>query len=109
MREFPEADWKVLRKVRETALESFCERILNQLVRASSDTSKSFHERYLSVWRLLKKHDKQLADAFDDPRRSHAYEQLALMYSLRLISQQELQKFSSDTQDVIKMLMGLAH
>jgi len=108
MREFPEADWKVLRKLREAALERSCERILDQVVRTSSDTGKSFHERYLAVWRLLQKHDKQIADAFNNPRRSHALEQLTVMYSLGVISEQELKKFTSGTQDVIKMLMGLS-
>ena len=108
MREFPEADWKALRKLREVALEKFSERILDQVVRVSSDSGKSFHERYLAVWRLLQKHDKQVADAFNNPRRSHALEQLTIMYSLGLVGQQDLRKFSSETQEVIKMLMGLS-
>ncbi len=108
MREFPEADWKVFRRLREVALERFCERILGQVVSASSDASKSFHERYLSVWRLLQKHDKQLAEAFNNPRRSDAFPQLTLMYSLGLIEEQELQKLTPDTRNVIKMLTGLS-
>ncbi len=106
VREFPEADWKALRKVREVALERFCERILDQVVRASADSSQSFHERYLSIWRLLQKHDKQLGDAFNNPRRSQAFVQLLAMCSLGIIEEQELQKFTAATQEFVKMLMG---
>ena len=107
MREFPEADWKVFRRLRAVALERFCEQILRQVVSTCSDPSKSSHERYLSIWRLLQKHDKQLADAFNNPRRSDAFPQLTLMFSLGLVDAQELQKFTPDTQNMIKMLMGL--
>lgn len=108
-REFPEADWKVLRKVREVALERFCAQILDEIKSASSDATKSFHERYLSVWRLLQERDKQLGDAFNNPRRSQAFGQLVVMCSLGILEEQELQKFSPATRDLIRVLMGSSH
>jgi hypothetical protein len=67
-----EADWKVFRQLRPVALERFCERALAEVGRLASDPNKTSHERYLSVFRLIERRDRELADAFDDPRRSTA-------------------------------------
>jgi hypothetical protein len=108
MREFPEADWRVFRRVREAALERYCDHILSEVVRVSSDSSKSSHERYLAIWGLLEKHDKQLSNAFNNPKRSQAFEQLVTMRSLGLLDDRELRQFSPGTRDLIGVLFGSA-
>jgi hypothetical protein len=76
--EIPEADWKTFRELRTVALERFCERVLAELVKLATDSPGSNHERYLAVYQLIKKRDKELAGAFDDFRRSTAVRQIAI-------------------------------
>lgn len=99
MREFPESDWILLRGLRETALERFCERILGEVQAISSGGAASFHERYLRVFRLIEQRDREIAGAFDAPRRSQALFQLAKMVSLGLLQPDDLARFSSGTRE----------
>ncbi len=59
--DFPESDWKVFREVQKAALERFCARVLEKIEAASSDASRSYHQRYLTVYRLLQEQDEELA------------------------------------------------
>jgi hypothetical protein len=102
--DFPESDWKAFRKLREVALERFCERILAEVNRITADAKRSSHARYLAVYALIQERDDQMARAFNNPRRSAALLQLATMISLDLISQEELQSFTPRTQSVVGAL-----
>lgn len=104
-RDFPESDWKLFREVRETALERLCERILHEVQEISSDPAAGFHDRYVRVFRLLERRDRELADAFDAPRRSQAMVQLARMNSLRLLEPEELARFTTSTREILALLM----
>lgn len=103
-RDFPESDWKLFRQLQQRALERLCERVLEELQEIAADGTASFHDRYLRVYRLLQRRDRQLADAFDAPRRSQALVQLARMKALRLLDQDELARFSSATRELLEIL-----
>jgi hypothetical protein len=45
-----ESDWKVFRELRETALERYCQRVLEDVRRDLDKRSGSYHERYLELW-----------------------------------------------------------
>lgn len=66
------------------------------------------HQRYLKVYRLTHKRDKELADAFNDPRRSMALLQLMTIVSLKLITPEELATFSPETQQSIARLLDVS-
>ena len=100
-REFPESDWREFRQLRELALQRFCQRVLAEVERISSDPTKSFHDRYLRVYRLLQRRDRELGDAFNDPRRSRAMIQLATIHSQRLLEPEELLRFSVATRETL--------
>lgn len=99
--DFPEPDWKTLRQLREVALERFCQRILTEIDRIGSDSNASFHERYLRVYQVLQRRDRELANAFDAPRRSRALMQLIAITSHRLLEPEELMRFSPQTRQFI--------
>ncbi len=105
--EISESDWKVFRKLQEAALERFCERVLDELDRISSDMSRSHHERYLEVFHLLRDRDEMLARAFNDPRRSQMLQQLAAMHALDLLEAEELARFAPETQESIAAMAEL--
>jgi hypothetical protein len=89
-----EADWKIFRELRVVALERFCERVLSDIGRIGSDSSKSSHERYLEVFRLIRARDEALARAFNNPRRSAAFFQLVALRDQDLLHEEEYLRFS---------------
>ena len=102
--DLPESDWKAFRKLRELALERYCERILAEVDRITSDVKRTSHARYRATYELVQESDDEIARAFNNSRRSVAVAQLAMMRSLDLISQDELQSFSPRTQSVVEAL-----
>ena len=100
-RNFPESDWRILRELRPRALERLCERVLSEISDVSSESGKSFHERYLAIYKLVERRNEDIARAFDDPRRSRAFFQLAAMKSFGLLRPAELKRFTADTLEIL--------
>jgi hypothetical protein len=65
-----EADWKVLRRLHPLALERFCERVLAEIESIRHDNARSFHQRYLDIFQIIKRRDQEMGCIFDDPKRS---------------------------------------
>ena len=107
-RDVPESDWKRFRELQELALERFCKRVFEELEPLAQDTSRTYHERYLDVFHLLKERDRELAQAFDDPRRSHLVQQLAAMHAYGLVEPGELARFSAGTRTAVEALAKAA-
>ena len=106
-REILESDWKVFRQLYPLALERFCERVLSEIVHLASDTTKGSHEGYLAVFELIRRWDRELANAFNDLRRSTAVRQLACIQSLELLTEEELARLSRQTRDVVQSLIEI--
>lgn len=102
--DFPESDWKVFRELRPIALERFCKRTLEQVQTILGDGSRTHHERYLHVFRLLRTRDDELAHAFNDPRRSRMIVQLAAIHAYGLLETNELERFTERTRTTIESL-----
>ncbi len=107
-REIKETDWKIFREIRAKALERFCERILSEVGRLAAITDQSSHQRYLAVYKLIKEQDGQLADMFNNPRRSVALFQLAGMRFRDLLTEEEFACFSPETRSTVQLLIDLA-
>jgi hypothetical protein len=54
----------------------------------------------------VQQRDRELAAIFNDPRRSTALEQLAHMWALDSLTDDEMARFSPDTREVIRFLTG---
>jgi hypothetical protein len=104
-RDFTEADWKYFRRLRKSALDRFCQRVLTDVSELSADPSKNHHERYLAVYRLICDRDRELADTFDDPSRSRAVISLARMRSNRLVTDGEFAEFSDAARASVVSLL----
>ena len=102
VRDVPDSDWKRFRELRERALELFCKRIFAELEPLVQNEARTYHERYLDVVHLLKQRDRDLARAFDDPRRSHMIEQLAAMRASGLVEAGELELFTASTRTAVE-------
>lgn len=105
-RAISEPDWKLFRKLRSLALERFCERALSEVSQLTSEAGKGAHERYLAVFKLLQRRDKQLAEAFDDVRRSTAWQQLAIIRARGLLTDEEFASFSPETRAAVQVWLG---
>jgi hypothetical protein len=101
MRQIKESDWKILRQLKTEALEHFCKRVLLEIEQINTDSTKSFHQKYLDVYELIHRRDKELALTFDDLKRSTALIQLMAMKSRNLLTEDEFSQFSQETQDIV--------
>ncbi len=101
-----ESDWKLFRQLHPIALERFCQRVLSEIDRLASDTIKTGHERYLAVFKLIERRDRELANAFNDLRRSTALQQLACIQSHELLTEEEMSRFNPETRDAVQFLVA---
>jgi hypothetical protein len=101
-----ESDWRVFRRLHSIALERFCKRVL-EVVREAAECKTDYHDCYRRVYGLIRESDKRMAAAFDDPRRSNAFLLLANIIGEGLLSAEELQQFSEETQERIKIIQEL--
>lgn len=106
-RGIPESDWKLFRQLQPLALDRFCQNVLAELTRLAANAKKSNHDRYLAVFKLLQRRDEELADAFNDPRRSTALVQLARIQFQKLLMEEEFARFSPETRASVTGLLEI--
>jgi hypothetical protein len=107
-RTISEADWRVFRRLHPVALERFCEQILSDVKRLASQGKKTSHERYLAVFKLLNRRNREMADAFDDMRRSTAFLRVACIQSHQLLTEEEMSLFSPETRAAVQAFLELS-
>ena len=64
-------------------------------------SDENSHEQYLKLYKLIEKRDKQMADAFNDYRRSTAFWQIAKMLNLGMLTPEDLAEFSEETRQLL--------
>ena len=106
MHEIKESDWKILRELHSVALERFCKMILSEVKYIDADSTRSFHQKYLDIFRLIQRRDKEIARIFNSPRRSKALIKLAEMQSHGLLNADEYLRFSQGTRTIIARMLG---
>lgn len=102
-----ESDWKLFRQLQPLALDRFCERVLAEVARLTADTKMRNHDRYLAVFKLLQRRDEELAETFNDPRRSTALVQLARIQFEELLTEEEFSRFSPETRASVQAFLEL--
>lgn len=102
-----ESDWRLFRQLHPIALERFCQRVLAEVSQLAADPGRSSHDRYLAVFKLIQRRDEELADAFDDLRRSTAFQQLARIQFHDLLSEEEFNRFSPETRAAVQLFLEM--
>ena len=92
----------MFKRVRAAALERFCGRVLDEIARINSDDTKSKHERYVAIYRLVHERDKEMNPIFDYLRRSTAITQLCSFRLHDLVTEQELRQFSPELVKLVE-------
>lgn len=101
---FPEADWKVFRRIHEAALQRFSEQVLADTQRIAADGARSPHERYLDLYKLFQERNRRMGHLFDNPRRSAAVRALAQLRVERLLLEEEFSALSPGTRAEIECM-----
>jgi hypothetical protein len=100
-----EADWKVLRRLHPLARDRYCEEVLAEIERVIQNSARSPHERYLEIFAIIERRDREIASIFNDPRRSNALRMLARMRAAGLLTEDEFSSLSPDTRSAIELLL----
>jgi hypothetical protein len=66
-------------------------------------TSRTPHERFLELYKLLQDRNYDVARAFDDMRRSRAKDRLLAMRSLGIVTDENMAAFSDETRDSVEL------
>jgi len=107
MNTFPESDWRRFKEVHALLLERFSARILEELAKQINSKDGTAHDRYLRAFKLIEERNEEMAEAFDDYRRSTADLQLIRMRRLGLLTDAELTGFSEQTQALIRSIESI--
>ncbi len=77
-------------RLQPVILDRYCQSIISEIDRIGKQAEISNHDKYLEIFRLMKKHDREIALLFDNTRRSNAIEQLVVLKSRGLIENEDL-------------------
>lgn len=104
---FSEQDWKHLSRLKASALERLCRRILDEAQAIIAGAREGEHHRaYLTLYRHLEEQDRLIADCFNNWSRSRALEHLILWRQHRLITGEEFAVFSLETRTTVGWLLS---
>jgi DNA invertase Pin-like site-specific DNA recombinase len=101
-RDFPEADWKILSKLKPLALDRLCQRILTtseDIILGANEGG--YHSAYLELYKHIQARDEVLSHCFDDWRRSRALLHLVNWCREKLITDEEFATLSAETRNEV--------
>jgi len=99
-----EKDWKIIRAIKDEKLNAVCADILNEINQEIRDKEENNHKAYLNIWNVVNTRDNDIAEMFNDLRRSNAVCKLALWYKKGYLTENELNEFSDETRSIINAL-----
>ncbi|MGM0553693.1 MAG: hypothetical protein ACQETK_07840 [Pseudomonadota bacterium] len=91
-----ESDWKRFSRLKETALDRYCERALANCRATMEQEARSNHDRFLDLYEQLLEANKRLAFIFDGHARSKALDQFRCMRREGLVEDAELEAFTTE-------------
>jgi hypothetical protein len=107
MNDIPERDWQMLRKLKEVTLDRLCEEVLGEAAKITGDAQLTPHQRYLKLYQCIERRDKDIANAFNDHRRSTALVKIAQIHRRGLFKEEEFAGFSEETRKLVLELEAL--
>jgi virulence-associated protein VapD len=107
VRQIRESDWKLFRRLHAVALQRFCQQVIEEINKATSNCTQDYHKRYLDVFNLIMDRNDEMAQAFDDMRRSNAFFLLANIQGSHLLTDEEFSQFSPETREAVAVILGI--
>src|ERR1700685_4741292 len=96
----------MLRRVHPLALERYCAEVLAEIERVTHDGGQSSHRRYLDIFKIIERRDREIASIFNDPRRSNALTMLVRSRAAGLLKEDEFLSLSPETRSEVELLLG---
>ena len=104
-----ESDWKYLNKLKPILLERVCAKINREAeLKLENKKNQSQYEVYMALYKHYEQKDKLIAECFDDYRRSTAIYKILHLLNKKVMTDDEFEGFSSETQEIIKIFKGEA-
>lgn len=104
MNNLPERDWKAFKAIREEMLETLCARINVKASKIINRKGMSQHEKYIKLYKHIRKSDKIVAKCFDDYRRSTLNLTLIKLREEKLLTDRHLENFSEATREFLEKI-----
>ncbi|MDC9729742.1 MAG: hypothetical protein PSN04_10535 [Methyloprofundus sp.] len=104
MTNIPEQDWKKIRSLKDKVLNAVCADILNEINKEYMAKGNDNHKAYLKTWDIVNTKDKDIADMFNDLRRSNAIFKLALWYQQGYLTDNDAKEFTEQTYKTIQAI-----
>ena len=104
MQSISESDWKTLRKLKEAKLNQLCGSFLHEIKEKVIHRTDDHYRSFYAIWELVNAGNDDVADMFDDLKRSNAIFKLALWRRNGLLSDDELNEFSAETRSATEFL-----
>ena len=95
----------MLRQLLPTALDRFCALILSEIDEIQADETTTRHQKYVSIFHIMRRRNEEMALVFDDPQRSKALMQLTALRARKLVTDEEFARFSEETRNIIHTLL----
>lgn len=89
-----ESDWKLFKKIKEKALDKYCNEVLTEFSKVINKKNIDAHSRYLELYKMVHNRDKLLAEIFNGHSRSKAWRQLLMIRQEELADEALLQELS---------------
>ncbi len=96
----------MLRRVHPVALDRYCEDVLAEIERVTHDNAQSPHQRYLDIFKIIERRDREIERTFNDLKRSNAFTMLARMRAARVLTEDEFLSLRPETRSAIELLLG---
>ena len=94
-----ESDWKIFNKIKDIAIERFCEKAIVEYKEILEDTAEHVHNRYLLHYKVVQVRNKQMALIFDGHSRSKAWLQLLAMRGECLVDDSLVAELSEEFRE----------
>lgn len=91
-----DSDWKIFKKIKEKALDKYCERALEHVEKTIWNSDATNQERFLALFDFMQESNTKLGDIFDAHSRSRAFFQLLLMRREGLVEDEDLEGLTEE-------------
>ena len=99
MKDLPESDWRLLRSMKDDLLRRASRTAIEHVHGIVIGPNDDPHKIYLDLYRVVQSEDDKIGEMFNDMRRSTGILRLGQMVRQELITPEELQFFTQETQD----------
>ena len=101
MRDIPERDWKVVRKLHPILLKRYCQHVFQGVHALTEGSECDYHAAYLELYKLVRDRNKTIGYLFEGFSRSKATMMVTAWKNNKLITDDELAMFSEETLAVV--------